>query len=171
VVDETRQVRIPFRFTMEQLLLADPGLTNTGQVTALVAASPSTAVLTLGQTRYLCYPSGSASTLTAIYNTQGDRLVDGQVFTGVLADGAEVLVCGALAQAAMWPGTGEQVNPYFNATLAQAKANEFRIGIQALSLRDDEAYPDDLWDNWPECGCEHGGADYRTSDASAHSIW
>ena len=99
--------------------------------------------------------------------SQAWRLTDGDQFAGVLADGAEVLVAGALAQAALWPGTGEAPNPYFNAGLAQTKTNEFKYGVQMLSLRDDEQYPDDLWDSWPET-C-HGvvGADPRTTDACA----
>jgi 1-hydroxy-2-methyl-2-(E)-butenyl 4-diphosphate synthase len=42
------------------------------------------------------------------------------------------------AQAALWPGTGEKPNPYFNAGLAQTKTAEFKYGIQMLSLRDDD---------------------------------
>jgi hypothetical protein len=163
VVDQTRQVRIPFNYTVEQLAARDPGLTLHGQPTALVATSPSTDPLTLGQARYRYYPSGAPATLTAIYHRQGDRLTDSDVFSGVLGDGAEVLVAGALAQAALWPGTGEKPNPYFNATLAQQKLAEFKTGIQSLSLRDDEQYPDDLWDSWPEaCGSSVG--DPRQTD-------
>lgn len=167
VVDLTRQVRICFTHSASDLAALDPGLTNTGQPAALIAATPSTDPLTLGQARYRAYPLGAAS-LTAIYHRQGDRLADGQLFTGVLADGAEVLVAGALAQAALWPGTGEKPNPYFNASLAEAKAGEFKYGVQMLSLRDDEQYPDDLWDSWGEadCGCLES-ADARASDAVA----
>lgn len=167
VVDETRHIRLPWTYSLEQLAQADPGGTFTGLPTALVAATPSTAPATLGRARYQLYPSGSACTLTAVYHRQGARLTDGDVFPGVLADGAEVLVAGALAQAALWPGTGEKPNPYFNAGLAQAKTQEFKVGIQTLSLRDDEQYPDDLWDSWPE-DC-HGslGGDPRTTDACA----
>jgi hypothetical protein len=169
VVDQARQVKIPFDFTIDELLAADPALSATGPPNALVATSPSPDPVTLGQARYRLYPAPSTTsvTLTAVYHRQGARLTDGDVFTGVLADGAEVLVCGALAQAALWPGTGEKPNPYFNATLAQAKTAEFKYGVQMLSLRDDEQYPDDLWDSWPET-C-HGvvGADPRMTDACA----
>src|SRR4030095_14607345 len=111
--------------------------------------------------------------VTAVYHRQGDRLTDGDVFAGVLADGAEVLVAGALAQAALWPGTGEKPNPYFNAGVAQTKANEFKYGVQMLSLRDDEQAPTDLWDAWEmaSCGCGCGtGADPRTTDASVFCL-
>lgn len=167
VVDQARQVRIPFQFTLEELLTADPALTATGSPNALVATSPSTDPLTLGQARYRLYPSGTAVTLTAVYHRQGARLTDGDVFTGVLADGGEVLVAGALAQAALWPGTGEKSNPYFNAGLAETKLGEFKYGVQMLSLRDDEQYPDDLWDSWPETCHSVVGADPRATDACA----
>lgn len=167
VVDEARQVRITFTASLDQLTLADPAHTAGGPVTALVAWTPSTDPLTLGQARYLCYPHGSVSTLTAVYNRQGARLDDTSVLTGVLADGGEVLVAGALAQAALWPGTGDKPNPYFNASLGESKAQEFHYGVQMLSLRDDEQYPDDLWDSWPlaSCGGLGGSLDPRTTDA------
>lgn len=167
VVDEARQIRLPFTYSLEQLAAMDPGGTATGQPTALVAATPSPDPATLGRPRYQLYPSGAACTLTAVYHRQGGRLVDGQVFTGVLADGAEVLVAGALAQAALWPGTADLSNPYFNAGLAATKANEFKYGVQMLSLRDDEQVPDDLWDSWPESCDSLAGADPRTTDACA----
>jgi hypothetical protein len=173
IVDPSRQVRICFNHSLEELAKIDPALTNAGQVLALVADTPSTDPLTLGRTRYLYYPHGSSSTLRAVYHRGPARLDDNSVFPGVLATGGEVLVAGALAQAALWPGTPDKPNPYFNAGLAQNKAQEFKIGIQGLSLRDDEQYPDDLWDSWPEsCDCLEGG-DYRTTDASvsAYHYW
>jgi hypothetical protein len=167
VVDQARQVRIPFNYTIEELLAADPALSSAGSPNALVATSPSSTPPTVGQARYRLYPAGSPVTLTAVYHRQGDRLDDGETFHGVLADGAEVLVHGALAQAALWPGTGDKPNPYFNAGLAQTKAAEFKYGIQMLSLRDDEQYPDDLWDSWPETCDGLVGADPRMTDACA----
>jgi hypothetical protein len=168
VVDQARQVRLSYWHSLDELRLVDPALSATGQPSALVASTPSTDPATLGRARYQLYPHGSAATLTAIYHRQGDRLIDTDIFTGVLADGAEVLVAGALAQAALWPGTGEKPNPYFNATLAQTKTNEFKYGVQMLALRDDEQYPDDLWDSWMVADCGLGAwADPRSTDASA----
>src|SRR5262245_53625389 len=170
VVDESRQQRISFWHSLDELACTDPALTASGPVTALLADTPSTDPATLGQARYRYYPTGSASTLTGIYHRQGSRLTDASTFTGVLADGGEVLTAGALAQAAQWPGTGDKPNPYFNATLAAAKHEEFRYGIQMLSLRDDEQYPDDLWDSWALCDCGAlSGGDPRASDVSAYS--
>ena len=153
VVDEARQVRIPFDYTLERAPhRSTPALTATGAPDALVATTPSTDPL-------------DRSARRAIASTPRARA--GHAHRGLPPPGRpprptptsspassptarEVLVAGALAQAALWPGTGEKPNPYFNAGLAQTKADEFRIGIQMLSLRDDEQYPDDLWDSWPE---------------------
>jgi hypothetical protein len=173
VVDPDRQVQIPFWLSQQELTCKDPTHATTGPPRALVATTPSTDPLTLGQIRYEVYPSGVATTFTAVYNRQGARLDDTSVFTGVLADGGEVVTCGALMQAALWPGTGDKPNPYFNATLAQAKTQEFKYGVQMLSLRDDEQTPDDYWAGWPTCtcGCENplsASADARATDAVAY---
>ena len=167
VADPVRQMRLCFRYNLEELLRADPSLNRTGAPLALYPTTPDPET---GLPRYRLVPSGVPTTLWAVYNRQGPRLSDLDHFIGVLADGAEVLVSGALAQAALWPGTPDKPNPYFNATLAQTKTTEFRYGIQMLSLRDDEQYPDDLWDSWPEsdCGCLYGG-DPRFTDVSAAS--
>jgi hypothetical protein len=169
VGDVDRKVKISFTGSTDQYTKIDPDLDAVGPPTALIAASPSEEPASLGQVRFRVYPLGAAN-FKAVYYRQGDRLTDGDVFTGVLADGAEVLVAGALAHAALWPGTPDKPNPYFNATLAQTKTNEFKLGVQMLSLRDDEQYPDDLWDSWPEtCDCLGCGADPRSTDASALS--
>lgn len=165
VVDPSRQVRISYNHTLAELAHVDPGRTHGGPVMALVAATPSTDPASYGRARYLYYPNGAVSTLNIVYHKQADKLDDTSVFAGVLARNGEVLVAGALAQAALWPGTPDKPNPYFNAGLAQAKSLEFRNGIQGLSLRDDEQYPDDLWDSWPECDCDClEGGDIRTTD-------
>jgi hypothetical protein len=51
---------------------------------------------------------------------------------GVLATWAEVLKKGALAEAAQWPGTVAQKNPYFNLTLATRLEEEFHALAKSL---------------------------------------
>lgn len=167
VVDAAQQKRICTDQSLAELSCSDPLHATTGPPRALLPATPDP---TTGAVRYEVYPAGTATTFSGYYHRQGSRLIDGQLFTGVLADGAEVLVAGALAQAALWPGTGDKPNPYFNATLAQTKAAEFRYGIQMLSLRDDEQVPADLWDAWEMaacgCSCSSGGGEARETDVS-----
>jgi hypothetical protein len=128
------------------LLQTDPNRTVGGTPRGLVNAPPSPYVPTLGQVRYEWWPvSTTAIGMSARYNRQEDRLTDSDVFTGVLKDGGMVLVNGALAQAAEWPGTSDVRNPYFNLPLAESKRKAFLAGIQTLSLRDDEQAPEDLF--------------------------
>src|SRR5204863_4304430 len=89
--------------------------TDTGP-RVLVAASPSTFTSTLGRIRYEYWPQPSGPrNYPVLYNRQADALNETDSFTGVLADGADVLITGALAMAAEWPGTRDERNPYFNA--------------------------------------------------------
>lgn len=166
VVDASQQKKICTDQSLTELTCADPLHATTGPARALIPATPGPA----GEVRYEVYPHGTATTFTGYYHRQGHRLTDGDVFGGVLADGAEVLVAGALAQAALWPGTGDRPNPYFNAGLAQTKTAEFKYGIQMLSLRDDEQVPTDLWDTWEtaSCGCSCGeaGGEARSTDVA-----
>jgi hypothetical protein len=168
VVDESQHTKICTDSSRAALACADPTHATTGPARALLPAPPGPT----GETRYEVYPAGTATTFSGYYHRQGPRLTDGDVFTGVLADGAEVLVAGALAQAALWPGTGERPNPYFNAGLAATKTTEFKYGIQMLSLRDDEQAPTDLWDSYDaaSCGCScTGGGEARETDVSQYA--
>src|SRR5262249_50226959 len=56
VVDQSRQVKLPFNGSLDELLCRDPSLTMTGSPTQLVASGPSTDPLTLGQVQYRVYP-------------------------------------------------------------------------------------------------------------------
>jgi hypothetical protein len=168
VVDPSQQKKICTDQSLAALTCADPLHATTGSARALLPAPPDPVT---GAVRSEVYPAGTATTFSGFYHRQGSRLVDGQFFSGVLADGAEVLVAGALAQAALWPGTPDKPNPYFLVSLAEAKSAEFKYGVQMLSLRDDEQAPADLWDSWDtascSCHCDQGGGDWRETDASA----
>lgn len=173
VADPYNSRRIGFWYTPEQIRTYDP-------TWALGAASPralvargggSTYLPTLGRVQYALWPwPTTARSYPALYNQQAARIDDTTTFHGVLADAAEVLTDGALAEAALWPGTADQKNPYFNAATAQAKRTAFLDGIQHLSLRDDDQAPDDLWNTWPvwDLAGGLGGGDHylRSSDAT-----
>lgn len=176
IVDPSNQTQIPFRYSQAELAATDPARTSSdGTARALIAISPSTYPPTLGQARYEWWPRPTAArTYRALYTKQGARLGDADLFTGVLADGGEVLVAGALALAAEWPGTPDKPNPYFRMEIADRKKAEFDYGVQMLSLRDDEQYPDDFWvqaSGWAECGL--GGSDtvLRANDATVAAFW
>jgi hypothetical protein len=177
IADPYNQRRLAFWITEDQLNLLDPTrMAGDNGPRLLAARSPSTYAPTLGRAQYEYWPRPTAArSYPARYNRQADNLNDTDVFTGVLADGAQVLIAGALAQAAQWPGTGDRPNPYFNATIATAKQLEFRQGIQSLSLRDDDQYPDDLatvhWERWPLADLAYNDRALRATDATVAELY
>lgn len=177
IADPYNQRRLAFWIHEDELNVLDPArqASDTGP-RLLAARAPSTYTPTLGRMQYEYWPRPTADrSYPALYNKQADNLNDTDTFTGVLADGAQVLIAGALAQAAQWPGTRDQPNPYFNATLAVTKQREFLDGIQKLALRDDEIYPDDLsrihWERWALADLAYNDQSLRATDATLADLY
>jgi hypothetical protein len=173
VADPYNSRRIGFWYTPEQIRFYDPTWSfSDASPRALVArGGGSTYTPTLGAVQYAFWPWPTTDrSYPALYNKQAARIDDTTIFHGVLADAAEVIIDGALAEAALWPGTADQKNPYFNAQTAQAKKTAFLDGIQHLSLREDDQAPDDFWNTWPLWDLDYGlgGGDHylRSSDAT-----
>lgn len=177
IPDPYTQRRLAFWITEDQLNLLDPTYMagDTGP-RCLVARAPSTYTPTLGriQFQYWPRPTGPRS-YPALYNKQADDLTDLDTLFGVAADAAQVLVSGALAEAARWPGTGDRPNPYFNLGLADRLQKTFDLATQRLSLRDDEQYPDDLasvnWARWPLGDLAYNDVSLRASDATVADLY
>src|SRR5258708_27580847 len=155
IADPYNQRRLAFWISADQLNILDPTrqASDTGP-RCLAQRPPSTYLPTLGQVQYEYWPRPTAArSYPTFYNKQASRADDTTIFTGVLADGADILLDGALAMAASWPGAPDRPNPYFNLALAKEKQARFLLGVQRLSLRDDDQHPDDLatvhWERWP----------------------
>jgi hypothetical protein len=172
IADPYNQRRLAWWIHEDQLSMLDPARSASDSgPRCLVARAPSTYTPTLGRVQYEYWPRPTANrSYPALYNKQADDLNDTDVFTGVLADGAQTLITGALAQAALWPGTADKSNPYYSLTLADRKKAEFDKAVQRLSLRDDEIYPDDLatvhWEHWPLADLAYNDQSLRATDAS-----
>lgn len=177
IADPYNQRRLAYWITEDQLNILDPTRQGSDYGPRLLSSvAPSAYGPTLGRARYEYWPKPTAArSYPAIYNKQAARIDDTTVFVGVLADGAEVIVNGALAQAALWPGTGDKPNPYFNVSLATAKRAEFLDGIQRLSLRDDDQAPDDLarvhWERWPLADLAYNDQALRATDATVADLY
>lgn len=172
IADTYNRRRLAFWIHEDELNLVDPArdCSDSGP-RVLVAASPSTFTATAGRIRYEYWPQPtSARYYPALYNKQADALSEVDTFTGVLADGGDVLVTGALAKAAEWPGTPDVRNPYFNANLAVAKRGEFLDKVQKLALKDDAHYGDDLipvdWASMPLSTLAYDATGLRATDAT-----
>jgi hypothetical protein len=177
IADPYNQRRLAFWITADQLNILDPTRQGSDSGPRLLAQRPpSTYLPTIGQTQYEYWPRPTAArSYPAFYNKLAARLDDTVTFSGVMAEAADVLVAGALAQAALWPGTPDRPNPYFNATLAREKKNEFLTGVQQLSLRDDDQHPDDLatvhWERWPLADLAYNDQALRATDATVADLY
>lgn len=172
IADPYNRRRLAFWIHEDELNVIDPTRESSDSgPRVLVAASPSTYPDTLGRVRYEYWPRpSSARYYPALYNKQADNLNETDTFTGVLADAGHVLVAGALAKAAQWPGTPDVRNPYFNLQLALQKEAEFQEKAQKLALKDDAQYGDDLlpvdWATWPFWSLAYDTVGLRASDAT-----
>jgi|SRR3990172_3096981 len=177
IADPYNQRRLAYWIHEDQLNILDPNRTSSDTGPRLLAARAfSTYTPTLGRVQYEYWPQpSSARSYPALYNRQVPKLVDGDALLGVLADAGPVLVVGALAQAARWPGTPDLKNPYFNVELARAHDATFREDVQKLSLRDDSQYPDDLqmvhWEHWPLADLAYNDQSLRSSDATVADLF
>lgn len=178
IADPYNQRRLAYWIQEDQINIMDPGWqVGDTSVRCLVArGGGSTYTPTLGAVQYQYWPRPTAArSYPAIYNKQAQLLTDTSILRGVLADDVEVIVDGALAEAALWPGTNDLPNKYFNAELARAKKAAFLDGVQHLSLRDDDQAPDDLatvhWEHWPLADLAFNDHNLRSSDATVGDLY
>lgn len=178
VADPYNQRRLAYWISEDQINILDPtwSVSDASPRCLVARGGGSTYTPTLGAVQYTYWPRvTTARSYPALYNKQAARIDDTTIFHGVLADGAEVLIGGALAEAAAWPGTPDLPNPYFNLQLAREKKAAFLDDVQHLSLRDDEQTPDDLatvhWELWPLADLAFGDHSLRASDATTDDLF
>lgn len=146
VLDPYNQRPIDFTSSVDQLALADPALTSSDSGPRfLVSATFSPATATLGQVRYQLWPAPtSARQYPFLYYRKGERFSETSTLPGVFSNRADVLKLGTLVQAAGWPGTVDQKNPYYALEHQDRLARKFEDQLQKLSLEDDNQYPEDV---------------------------
>jgi hypothetical protein len=145
IYDPYNQRILPFWFSQDQIGVADPARTNSDTGPRyLVAQGYSTATATLGQVRYEFWPTTtSARQFPYVYYKQSIRLADSDSFPGVFGNSGDLFKLGAKIEAALYPGTRDQKNPYYNLALADRLEKQWAIELQRLSLADDTQYPED----------------------------
>lgn len=146
VTDPTNQRPVVWWLSAERLDLLDPGRINSdGRFRALVAGAIATSTALSGRILYEAWPGPTAAGSYLLkYFRRTDTLQDDDAFKGVLATYTGALVSGALAEAAKWPGTLTQKNPYFNLQLAKTLKEDFDFSAKQLDLMDDDQYLMDL---------------------------
>lgn len=146
LTDLTIQRPIPWWISGERLDLFDPGrVSSDTRFRVLASAAPSQVTAYAGQVTYEMWPRPtSAGTYICRYCIRTDTLDDDTILGGLLATNADSLRTGALAEAAMWPGTTTQKNPYFNLALADRLSAKFEQACKQIDVMDDDQYLQDL---------------------------
>jgi hypothetical protein len=146
VTDMTIQRPIAWWISKDRLDLFDPGrIAADTRFRVLAAAGLSTVTSLAGRVTYEAWPYPTAAGSYILqYFKRTDTLGDDDEFKGALATWTSVLQKGALAEAAKWPGTPTQRNPYFNLTLAKTLEDQFDAAAKSLDVMDDDTYLMDL---------------------------
>lgn len=146
VRDPTIQRPIAWWISKDRLDLFDPGrIASDTRFRVLVAAALSRATATNGRYTYEAWPYPTAAgTYIMQYFKKAPKLVDTDSFEGPLSDWTNVLHTMALADAAKWPGTPTQKNPYFSLALAKQLEADAQFSLKQLDLADDDVYLMDL---------------------------
>lgn len=142
VLDTQNNWQLHLWMTEEELNVRDAQRSASGTPWALASRRLSSLAATVGRAQYELWPYATTEKNYPFYYVRRpEALVDATAFLGPLADNADILVAGALAQAAAWPGTEDRKNPYFNPTLAASKRKEFDDKRNRLEVLDQELYP------------------------------
>lgn len=160
---------MPWWITRDQLDYVDPNRLFSDATARLVASNN---VNSSGRVRYEWYPyPTSAAAYPCTYYRRPDTLTDDEELKGALATRGYVLVLGAQAQVARYPGTLERKNPAFNLQLARELAEDFERELQNLSVVDDDQFLQSIetvdW-RWVNQGIPYDGNLLRATDASAY---
>lgn len=142
VLDPQNQWQLHTWISQDELNLWDPGRSATGTPWALVSRRESTIPATLGQAQYELWPySRVQKRYPYYYYKRMAELADTDYFQGPLRERTDIILTGALREAAMWPGPStEKRNPYFNPQVAQMLAAQLEEQSNALETRDEEVY-------------------------------
>lgn len=150
VLDPVNKWRLRWWVTEDDLNRFDPGRMATGYARALVSQIYSPVVADLGRPRYEVWPYvTSARSYPVTYYQKPQILNEDDPLIGPFSRGGkDLLVEGALAECALWPGSVERRNPYFNLTLADKLATRFQNRLDQLQVKDEDLYP--TWRQNPE---------------------
>lgn len=146
VLDMVNSRPVCWWISKDRLDLYDPGrLAADTRLRVLAAYQISQRAATLGRVQYEAWPHPTgAATYVMNYFVRTDTLANDVQFQGVLATYTKALETYALAEAARWPGTPDQKNPYFNLPLSKLLHEEFAEAFKDLDLLDDDQYLMDL---------------------------
>lgn len=139
----TVQQPMPWWYTSEQLDFWDPNRIWADSTARIIAARGvwSGGGTMDGRQVYEWWPYPSATAVYQMSYYAKLEPADDERLQGQFATRNEVIETGALARCAMYPGTAERKNPYFNLQLAQMLEKSFQESLQEASVRDEDTSP------------------------------
>lgn len=143
VLDPSNSWQLRTDITQDELNLYDSKRTSTGTPWVLASRRLSTGIAAqLGRIQYELWPYSTVQKRYPYYYYKSSAiLADTDNFQGPLRDRTDVILTGALAEAAKWPGpSAEKKNPYFNLQIAKMLADEFELQANSIETRDEEIY-------------------------------
>lgn len=144
VLDPPNNWQLRYWVSEEELNAWDSQRSATGTPRVLASRQLSATTAQSGQVQYELWPYQLAQYAYPTYYIQTPAtLTDATIFQGPLANAANLLIAGALAKCAAWPGLDGKKNPYYNLSLAVAKEKEYQHQLGMLQNRDQEIYPTD----------------------------
>lgn len=167
VIDPRNQRLVRIFMTDQEINTSDPGRYNAGEPWCLASYRPSELAATKGQAQYEWWPHWEGTPALRFpyyYIRRPSELTDDDYFSGPLRDREDVIVEGALAKAATWPGTVLQRNPYFSVQLATMHKANWDTETGQLEAKDEEIYLTWLIDNQWSTYYTKGG--HRPVDAA-----
>ena len=141
VLDTSNNWQLHLWITEAELNAWDAQRSSTGTPWALVNRRRSSLAATVGRAQYELWPyQTSAKGYPYYYIRNPESLADTDTLQDPLNSRSDILVMGAIAQCAGWPGLEGRNNPYFNPTLAASKQKEFSANVDRMEVLDEETY-------------------------------
>lgn len=145
VLDPDRDDVINWWMTEDELNVADPNRTETGEPRALASRRLSSVESTLGRIQYEAWPYWTNTSTTRrfpyYYSKRPSLLALDDNLLGVFRHRYDILVLAALEEAAEWPGPEvSKPNPYFNLRLSDRKRDKLEEQLENVERADEEVY-------------------------------
>ena len=145
VLDPARDDVINWWMTEDELNVADPNRTETGEPRALASRRLSTVAATLGRIEYEAWPYWTNTSDTRrfpyYYSKRPTLLGLDDNLLGSFRHRYDILVLAALEEAAEWPGPEmTRPNPYYNLRLSERKSVKLEEELEKLERVDEEIY-------------------------------
>lgn len=169
VLDQSRDDLLDWMMTEDELNMADPNRSETGEPRALAARRLSSYTSTLGRVQYEIWPYWTDESATRrypyFYSKRPELYSYSDYLEGVFRHRHDVYVLLALREAAEWPGPDPtKPHPFFSLKLSERKEERLAELLLQCEREDEEIYM-----TWLETVPWHNrrpisGRDYRSHE-------